>query len=185
MRRFPFGAAEPYFGVFAYFVTFFLVGAWHGQTTMFMFFGVLQGGGTAANKLYQILLTRRLTRKGYRALAANRLYADISRGLNFTWFAFTLLWFWSSWSQLGALLTEAGPWAAVAGWAVVLATSTVVLSICAALHRRFVRASSPEAAALSPSRYWRTIAGTAMVVIIVAFTVILNGPAPDVVYKNF
>ena len=36
MRRFPAPSLEPYLGAFAYFVTFFLVGAWHGQTSMFL-----------------------------------------------------------------------------------------------------------------------------------------------------
>ena len=31
MRRYPAASAEPYLGVFAYFVTFFFVGVWHGQ----------------------------------------------------------------------------------------------------------------------------------------------------------
>ena len=91
MRRVPSRTAEPYFGVLAYFVTFFLVGAWHGQSTMFLFFGVLQGGGVAMNKLYQIVMTNRLSRKGYRALCNHPVYRTLSRGLTFTWFAFTLL----------------------------------------------------------------------------------------------
>ncbi len=100
MRRLPSQKLEAYFGVFAYFVTFFLVGAWHGQTAAFLFFGVLQGGGVAANKLYQITMAQMLTRKRYRALAVKPVYIACCRGLTFTWFAFTLLWFWSSWQQL-------------------------------------------------------------------------------------
>jgi D-alanyl-lipoteichoic acid acyltransferase DltB (MBOAT superfamily) len=95
MRRFESPRYEPYFGVFAFFVTFFLVGAWHGQTSKFLFFGVLQGAGVAVNKLYQIEMTTILGRRGYRLLCDNPLYRMLSRGLTFTWFAFRLLWFWS------------------------------------------------------------------------------------------
>jgi alginate O-acetyltransferase complex protein AlgI len=187
MRRFPAPSLEPYFGVLAYFVTFFLVGAWHGQTSMFLFFGVLQGGGVAANKLYQIVLTWALSRRGYRALCANRLYAAVSRGLTFTWFALTMLWFWSSWDQLNRLVATAGSGAVVAAFALILIAATAVLSLVAALVARHdARAKDGETADLpSPSRYWRTMTTTAMVVILAAVTLILNGPAPDVVYKNF
>src|SRR5258708_37770208 len=95
LRRCPSRWFESYLGVLAYFVTFFLVGAWHGQTSMFLFFGVLQGGGVAANKLYQVTMTSGLSRKGYRALAANPTYAAWARGLPFTRFALTMVWFWS------------------------------------------------------------------------------------------
>src|SRR6202044_372706 len=44
MRRFPSPAAEPLFATIAFFVTFFLVGVWHGQTSEFIVFGFLQGG---------------------------------------------------------------------------------------------------------------------------------------------
>jgi alginate O-acetyltransferase complex protein AlgI len=190
MRRFPAPALEPYFGVLAYFVTFFLVGAWHGQTSMFLFFGVLQGGGVAANKLYQIIMTAALSRRGYRALCANRLYAALARGLTFTWFALTMLWFWSSWDQLHGLVATAGWGAVLAAFVVILIAATATLSLVAALVGRHeatpkAKAVEPAADLPSPSRYWRTVTTTAMVVILAAFTLIVNGPAPDVVYKNF
>jgi len=53
MRRFQSAAIAPFLGIFAIFVTFFLVGLWHGQTAEFLFFGVLQPGGVAGVMLYQ------------------------------------------------------------------------------------------------------------------------------------
>ena len=60
MGRFPSRSSEPAIVVLALFVTFFLVGAWHGQTTTFLFFGVLQGSGVAVNRLFQFSMTKRL-----------------------------------------------------------------------------------------------------------------------------
>jgi len=188
MRRFPAPSVEPYLGVIAYFVTFFLVGAWHGQTSMFLFFGILQGGGVAANKLYQVTMTARLSRKTYRALAANPVYAAWSRGLTFTWFALTMLWFWSSWGQLGDFVATAGWGAILAAFALLLVAATAILALChmlVARHDAEIARDETAADLPSPSRYWRTVTTTAMIVIIAAFTLILNGPAPDVVYKNF
>ena len=62
--------------MFAFFVTFFLVGLWHGQTSEFLFFGFLQGGGVAANKLYQVVDAENgWAASAYRALTANPLYS--------------------------------------------------------------------------------------------------------------
>ena len=84
-------------------MTFFLVGLWHGRTSEFIFFGLLQGGGVAINKIWQLTLARRLGRKGYKSLAANPVYIAFGRGLNFSWFAFSLFWFWSDWQQIGVI----------------------------------------------------------------------------------
>jgi D-alanyl-lipoteichoic acid acyltransferase DltB (MBOAT superfamily) len=184
MRRYPSAGAEPYLGVFAYFVTFFLVGAWHGSTAMFLFFGVLQGAGVSANKLYQIAMTRKLGRKRYRALCARPAYATLSRGLTFAYFAFTLLWFWAAWAQLvafGAALGIAG--AAAAGVSLVLVAALVLwLLEGAASWFAGLRAGG---APLRSSPYVVTAWCTALVVLILSVTVVLDAPAPHVVYRAF
>ncbi len=184
MRRVPSRALEPYFGVLAFFVTFFLVGAWHGQTASFMMFGVLQGGGMALNKLYQIRMADVLTRKGYRALSANVLYRAVSRGLTFTWFTFTLLWFWSDWAKVEQMIGIASPTAFALAWALMLVVSTVLLAAFVALQEAAMKPTAGGQPIVT-SRYLRTATVTAMVVITVASLVLLSGPAPDIVYKNF
>lgn len=184
MRRIPSPAIEPYLAVAAYFVTFFLVGAWHGQTSMFLFFGVLQGGGVAMNKLYQVAMVKRLSRKGYKKLSAEPWYRVFCRALTFTWFAFTLLWFWSTWGQLDQFIQQAG-WPAVAcGWALVLLVAMPALSLLRAVQGP-IEARKVDPAAVPASRYWRTALSTALLIILIGTTVLLNGPAPDVVYKTF
>jgi D-alanyl-lipoteichoic acid acyltransferase DltB (MBOAT superfamily) len=105
MQRFPNPRWAAYFGVFSYFVTFFLVGVWHGRTSVFMFFGLLQGFGVSGNKLYQILMTEWLGKKRYKQLCAGIMYRALSRGLTFTFFAFSLVWFWSNWRQMGQIVS--------------------------------------------------------------------------------
>src|SRR5471032_723529 len=99
-----------------------------------------------------------------------------------------MLWFWSSWDQLQGLVATAGWNAALAAFALILVAATAILAgIRTLVSRRQGRVEIDRGAAdrPSPSRYWRTVTTTAMVVIIAAFMLILNGPAPDVVYKNF
>ncbi|OXI96065.1 MULTISPECIES: MBOAT family O-acyltransferase [Burkholderia] len=182
MRRFPSRSLEPYLGVVAFFVTFFLVGAWHGQTSMFLFFGVLQGGGVSVNKLYQIRMTQWLGKKRYVALCNTPLYTHCARGLTFTFFAFSLLWFWSTWSEIQAIATTLGPVLVALVWLVVFVGATVTLAV---LNAGYARMTQGGMAGLFLSRYVRTSWCTVLAVVTVLVLVISDSPAPDIVYKTF
>jgi len=129
MARYPDRSVEPFLGIIAFFVTFFLVGVWHGQTSEFLFFGVLQGLGVSLNKLYQVLMGSYLGRKRFKALRDNRVYRSLARGLTFSYFCFTSLWFWSNWAQLHGMARALGPLKIAMVWLAVWICSAVVLSI--------------------------------------------------------
>lgn len=184
MRRIQSRAIEPFLAVISYFITFFLVGLWHGQTSEFVFFGFLQGGGVAANKLYQITMTRVLGRKGYGQLSKNALYASFCRALTFTWFAFTLLWFWSNWTGLRAFVHG------VPASTLVLATGTLLvgswgmleaLGRLIALGAKLTLWGEP----LTHSRYVRFAAVLEMVAIIAILAIAINAPPSQIVYQAF
>jgi D-alanyl-lipoteichoic acid acyltransferase DltB (MBOAT superfamily) len=184
MRRWPSKAVEPFLAVFAFFVTFFLVGVWHGQTSTFIFFGVLQGLGVSLTKLYQIAMTNWVGRKEYKALTRRWLYRTAARGLTFTWFTFTLLWFWSNWTQLGVIVRNFRPSEIVAVWFAILVGSSVVLAVWEAT-RQWLLTFQFEGQPLVASRYVRTVWDTALLVIALVTVMLLNAPAPDIVYKAF
>ena len=184
MERFTASSLAPYIAVAAFFVTFFLVGLWHGQTSEFLFFGFLQGGGVAANKLYQVVMQQRLGRKAYRDLAANPLHTAICRGLTFTWFTFTLFWFWSNWAQIGSFSRALGPAGLALVWLAILTIATVALAGLEAA-RDAILAIQLNGDPVVRSRYVRTAWNTAMLVITVTIIVVLDSPAPDIVYKTF
>jgi D-alanyl-lipoteichoic acid acyltransferase DltB (MBOAT superfamily) len=184
MRRWPSRTLEPYFGVFAFFVTFFLVGVWHGQTSVFIFFGVLQGLGVSLNKLYQVLMAKWLGRKQYKELSRRWLYNALARGLTFTWFTFTLLWFWSNWKQLARIVQVLSPSEIVFVWITIFVGSSVILAVWEAI-REWLLSFTFENEPLLLSRYFRTVWGTALAVIAVVSALLLNAPAPDIVYKAF
>ena len=175
---------SPYIGVFAYFVTFFLVGLWHGQTTEFLFFGFLQGGGVAANKLYQVLVQERLGRPAYRAMAANPFYSACARGLTFTWFAFSLFWFWSNWGQVRGFATVLGPMGLSVVWLTIFVAATLILAGMQAARNAALRVTWGQDPVVR-SRYVRTAWDTALAVVTVTVIVLLDSPAPDIVYKAF
>lgn len=184
MRRFPARRFEPYIGVVAFFVTFFLIGLWHGQTAVFALYGFLLGLGVSGNKLHQITMAKRLGRKRYAELARNAAYLALGRGLTFGWFSLSLVCFWARWDQITQLWGQLG-WrgAGLTALALVLAAA-LVFSAADWLRNTALR---PQAggAPLLHHRYLRTVLVTALAVVTVVSVALTSGPAPDIVYKNF
>jgi alginate O-acetyltransferase complex protein AlgI len=183
-RRWPSRAIEPFLSVFALFVTFLLVGLWHGQTSEFLFFGALLGLGVSLTKLYQVLLNKWIGRERYMALGTDWLYSAAARGLTFTWCALTMLWFWSNWAQLGFLARSLGSRAIVLVWIAVFVGSSITLALWEAVREWLLSLQFENQPVLS-SRYVRTAWSTVLVVISVATLILLNAPPPDIVYKTF
>ena len=183
MRRFPSESAEPFLAVPAFFITFSLVGIWHGQTSEFLFFGLLTGLGVAVNQLYRVLQNR-FNRMGYRTLIANPLYTAFGRGLNFTWFVFTLLWFWSSWSQIRGITAGLGVAGTALVFLVIFVCATIVLSLLERI-RNHALAVCWNGSPVVLSRYVLTVCDSGLMVISLVVVVLLNAPAPDIVYKAF
>ena len=184
MRRISSLALQPFLGVFCFFVTFFLIGVWHGRTSEFVIFGVLTGGGISINKLWQLGLTRGLGRRGYKALAMNPIYVAFGRGLNFSWFALTLFWFWGDWKQVGDLsrALSTGQWVGV--WLACWLFATMLLASWEWLRAWLLSIQSAEGPVLC-SRYARAVYASALGLAAFVMMVLLNQPAPDVVYKAF
>lgn len=184
IRRWPSPAIEPFLSVFAFFVTFFLVGLWHGQTSVFIFFGVLQGLGVSLTKLYQVMMARWIGVERYKAIGGHWFYNVVARGLTFSWSAFTLLWFWSNWRQLGSLVrTIRAPQIALV-WITIIVGSSLILAIWE-LVRTWLLTFRFEDQPFLQSRYVRTIRATALAAIAVAVIALMNVPPPEIVYKAF
>lgn len=184
MRRTPSLALQPYFGVLCFFVTFFLIGVWHGRTSEFIFFGVLTGAGMSINKLWQLMLTRYLGRDGYKELATNPAYESFGRGLNFAWFAFTLFWFWSNWKQIGTVYSALSVTQWLGVWMSACLAATVALESWEWLRAALLSIETSEGP-LFTSYPARVVYATALGVIAVFVTILLNQPAPSIVYKTF
>lgn len=184
MSRFPSRGLEPYFAVLAFFVTFFLVGVWHGQTSEFVAFGVLQGGGVAANKLYQIAAVKMLGKKGYKALCARRAYTVLTRGMTFAWFALTLFWFWGSWHDIGNFAARFS----VADVGVIMAATIIAFGLIFEyinLIYGFFSELKVNEVCIFKTKYVRTAYASLITVATIGMIFLNNSPTPDIVYKNF
>ena len=184
MSRFTSLAMQPFLGVFCFFVTFFLIGIWHGRTSEFVFFGVLNGAGISINKLWQLGLIRALGRKGYKTLASEPVYEALGRGLNFVWFAFILFWFWGSWQQIGSIFAALSVVQWLSVWLAAWMFATVTLAFWEWLRAALLSIKTPDGPLLA-NRYVRVVFATALGLTAVVLTGLLNQPAPGIVYKAF
>jgi D-alanyl-lipoteichoic acid acyltransferase DltB (MBOAT superfamily) len=184
MRRISSLSLQPLLGVLCFFVTFFLVGVWHGRTSEFVMYGVLQGGGVATNKLWQVALTSAMGRKGYKELAANPVYIALGRGLTFSWFAFTLFWFWADWKQIDRIFAALGVMQWLGVWLAIWLFSTIALTAWESLRQALLSIRTSGGPVLT-NRYARVVYASALGLIAVLITILLNQPAPDIVYKAF
>ncbi len=184
MRRFQNPVIAPYLGVFAYFVTFFLIGVWHGRTSVFVAFGLLQGAGVSLCKLYQLQMAKWLGKKRYKQLATSPLYNSLARGLTFTYFAFSLIWFWSNWRQMASIVQALRPGALVLSWLLVFLLASLLLSLYEVLREK-VLAIDFRGKTVVLSRYTRVVWSTAMVTVIFVLLKVLSVPTPEIVYKAF
>jgi hypothetical protein len=171
-------------GVFCFFVTFFLVGVWHGRTSEFIVFGVLLASGVSLNKLWQVGMARVLGRKSYKAVTKNPVYAAFSRGLTFTWFALANPWFWLDWRQIYRVFDTlgAGRWLGVV--LAVWLCATVALALWELVRAALLSIRTSQGPVLT-SRYARVVYASVLGVVGLVMTVLLSQPAPDVVYKAF
>jgi D-alanyl-lipoteichoic acid acyltransferase DltB (MBOAT superfamily) len=184
MERYSAPGAAPFLGVIAFFVTFFLIGLWHGQTSVFAVYGLLLGFGVSINKLWQVELAKRLGRRPYRELSGRFWYRSLARGLTFVWFVFSLVFFWGNWETIGALASGLGVIGAVTAFVALTLSASVALAAIVETRDTLGRIRIGGVEVLS-SRYTRTVATTVITAIAMTVLSVLASPAPDVVYKTF
>ena len=174
----------PYLGAIALFVTFFLIGVWHGRTSNFFFFGILNGGGVAVNQAYRVWMNERFGRKRFAELGKRPVYQFVTRGLTFAWVGFTLLWFWSDWPELGSYAGPLGAGGLAVAAGLLLAGSCLGLGLLQGLRVAALRPGIAGQPILT-SRNVRTVWVTLMLMAVFAVQTVMHAAAPDVVYKTF
>ena len=92
----------------AFFLTFAVLGFWHGGTLIFIVYGLILGVGVSVNKAFQELLGKRLGKKQYRELKAALSYRSLCRGLTLAYFSFSLICFWYRPSIFGNVTSAVG-----------------------------------------------------------------------------
>jgi hypothetical protein len=106
------------------------------------------------------------------------------RGLTFSWFAFTLFWFWGSWAQIGSVFGNltGGQWIGV--WLVIWLGATAILEAWETF-RTWLNSAKISGGPMIADRHVRVVATTALGVVSLFVVVLLNQPAPGIIYKSF
>jgi alginate O-acetyltransferase complex protein AlgI len=177
-------AVMPYLGVVGFFVTFFIMGVWHGSTAVFVIYGLVWGAGASINKLWQVFMTKRLGKKRYKSVGDSFAYASLARGLLFAFFALAVTGLWVNMHQLSLLRHRLGMWGLVAA---LLATT-----LSAALGGIMVSRAGRVLTAFAPRLDGSGAAGVAARNAVLAGEVLLIfavgaffHKAPEFVYKAF
>jgi D-alanyl-lipoteichoic acid acyltransferase DltB (MBOAT superfamily) len=87
-------------GVLGYFVVFFLLGLWHGNTACFAVFGLLLALGAAVNKAFEIWCQRSTHGKQLTAHLDSAWSVLLSRALAIAWFSIAAV---PAWTQISTL----------------------------------------------------------------------------------
>jgi hypothetical protein len=104
--------------------------------------------------------------------------------LTFSWFAFTLFWFWGDWKRIDQVFAalSIAQWLVV--WLAIWLCATTVLALWEALRGALLSIKTAAGPVLT-SRYVRVVYASALGLAAFVMTVLLNQPAPDIVYKAF
>jgi D-alanyl-lipoteichoic acid acyltransferase DltB (MBOAT superfamily) len=107
-RRYLNPKVVPYYGVVAFFVTFFIMGLWHGTTPVFVVYGLFLGLGVSINKLYEVVMRKYLGKKRFAGLRLNKFYSIFCQSLTITYFAIALTCLWLNMTGLLKLFEDLG-----------------------------------------------------------------------------
>ncbi|WP_428826564.1 MBOAT family O-acyltransferase [Azonexus sp. IMCC34842] len=184
--RFRSASAMPWLGVVSFFVTFLVMGLWHGTTAVFVVYGLLLGGGAGANKLWQLSMTRRLGKAGYRALAERAVYRYLCRGATFAYFALALTCLWVDLAQLGDLLRSLGLAGVIGSFVLVTLAGALAMLAWSVVGTalRAAAAGLPLPAGGAAGLIGRNVALAAQVLLILMASSFFH-KAPEFVYRAF
>jgi D-alanyl-lipoteichoic acid acyltransferase DltB (MBOAT superfamily) len=175
-------AAVPWLGAVGYFLTFFVMGVWHGTSATFVVYGLLLGLGVSLNKAWQAWMAQRLGRRGYGALMARRWYGAAARTLALSWFALALILLWA---DLGTVAETTGR-LGVVGAAEAMGTVVAAIAVAAGVGSfPVVAAACGRLEAIARRDGIVMAAGVAQVVAIAYYLLVRQGDVPVLIYQGF
>lgn len=115
VERISAASIMPWLGVLIFFVTFLVMGLWHGTTLVFLIYGLLMGLGASMNKLWQVGMVAWAGKKKYKKFCELPLYHYFCRGITLAYFSLGITCLWVNMPQLLLVLQKQGVVAGVGG----------------------------------------------------------------------
>jgi D-alanyl-lipoteichoic acid acyltransferase DltB (MBOAT superfamily) len=168
----------------AFFVTFLIMGIWHGSSVIYVVYGLLLGFGVVVNRFITHSLTGKLGKKNYKALAQRPWFIHLGRAAGLSYFTICVACLWLTpehtrfISPYVALVTGGGAYLFLTflvffGGFVVEQLIALVMS----LGRDWL--SPPRSTWTEP--VWIGMKAFVLLMAIVG----LGGTAPELIYKQF
>ena len=184
IRRWPNPARISDYGIIAYFVTFFLMGLWHGTTYAFVIYGLFLGFGMSVNKLFEIEMRRYLGKKNYTRLSGNLGYRSLTQGLTIAYFAIALTCLWMNISEMRHFANLPGLRACIFGFGACAIAVMVVRIVYEGLKR--IPSGPIDAIRFAWDNSFFRQAGLAVRVFALIFIIFSSHTAmPEIVYMGF
>ena len=181
--RWPNREAVPYLGVMAYFLTFFIMGLWHGSSWMFLIYGLFLGAGVSVNKLFDVLM-RKYFSGSYNKMIDHSLSGLLGAAFTFMYFSMGLSCFWLDFNGLAQLMGKLK----IQGFLVIFVLGglivAVVMFLMGLVRDVFDRAVIKSAVLLGNFYFVRAWLSFELLMVI-AFWFYGFGEIPDFVYKGF
>jgi len=173
----------PYVGSFAFFVTFLVMGIWHGTSYVFIIYGVALGSAATINKTWQILLMKKIGKIKYKSLQDNFIYFQCSRALTLCCFALSLMCFWIDSANILSVRTN-------------VTLASIFISLPLIFLIVLILCFIAEKAMLFLNKFLKPIDGTKVNMYMIArsalafafviyIIMISGGSAPEFIYKAF
>jgi D-alanyl-lipoteichoic acid acyltransferase DltB (MBOAT superfamily) len=182
-KRYPSNGSAAYLAAAAFFVTFLVMGLWHGTTAVFVIYGLLLGAGASINKGWQVFASARFGKRANKQAGERPLAVYAARGLTFAYFALALSCLWLDLPQLLGLARRLGPGGLVASYgALTLGAALVFASWDAASAR--LRTARARLSPLFGSPLSRDFALAAQILLVLSVGSFFH-KAPEFVYRAF
>ncbi len=175
--------SAPYLAVVAFFVTFLVMGVWHGTTAVFVVYGLLMGAGASVNKLWQVAITQRLGKKRYKAIGEKPLVVGLARGMTLAYFALALSCLWLDMPQLSGLVQRLGLVGILACYAGLSVGAGIAFLAWDALTGLY-QSMRPDVTSVSNGVIARNL-GLALQILLVLTVASFFHKAPEFVYRAF
>ena len=174
----------PYYGALAYFITFFLMGVWHGSSFSFLVYGLFLGLGVSVNKFYEVQMRKMLGKVSFNRLSENKIHRLIGAGLTYSYFSIALTCLWTDFDKLTWLFNKMGFFGFLVVFAAAgLFSSIVMLSVSMLKH--LWDKSVKGISFLSRDFYFRQGYLSFKVFLLIAIVVSKFFAIPEFVYKAF
>lgn len=106
--RWPYPTAANGLAAIAFFVTFFLVGLWHGPTKAFILVGLFVGLGASVNQWYRGTARSRLGKRAFDAMSRHVAYRMAAKGLTFAYLCGAIAPLWMHGSEIRSIAAGYG-----------------------------------------------------------------------------